>query len=616
MTNKLRIRVLTYNTHLMADSNLVVGAWFKNEKPVVFQDDARHAAIVARIRESRADIVALQEVWAKGRMRRICEDLRGIYPHCEFGADGDYIFDYLPKLLIDGIPDRAAGSGLVLLSKFPLIEARFDLYQRPYEETERAASKGVLTATVRTPGLELRIGMTHMWTDAGHDCSNVKDLVSLTAPQRYPAALMLGDFNIHRIGDRAKYATLKRMMGDVGAQDTWTLKHGDGNPEASATDDQAHNRLAQYFSPMRNTDPADCIDYAFLSTQENRVKVVEATVPRDFKMSTVDKTPKWHWIHEGNVSGNPTAAVFGPKQDKLCVVSRETDGRMRASVFDRATKKWTSTFIKIGGGEYRASGAPGMAWFGNTLHVFYRNANSGNTVHKIESTDGVNWIACGDQGGKIQTSGGCCAIVFLDELYVFVRDPGGNQIRYHKWKPTGWTDHVWIGLETDQNISAAAIGDRMCVVARDPGDPPSGIIHVYIGRDGKADGRRQLCPGASSSGSPCVVAHRGNFEVFYREPDGGGLHNRSSGNGYGVVRTTHQATNDEACAVSWGEKALIFFSQPVWNTRKVFPGKISYPDDAVRYPERAFAHSEWDPDVDLDLSDHYPYVIELEVDLP
>jgi hypothetical protein len=58
--------------------------------------------------------------------------------------------------------------------------------------------------------------------------------------------------------------------------------------------------------------------------------------------------------------------------------------------------------------------------------------------------------------------------------------------------------------------------------------------------------------------------------------------------------------------VYWGDEALVFFSQPGHNTCQVFPGELSYPDDAVRYPERAFANLMWEPDVMLDLSDHYP----------
>jgi endonuclease/exonuclease/phosphatase family metal-dependent hydrolase len=601
----------------MADSNLVVGAWYANKKPVVFQDDQRHAYIVGKIKESKADIVALQEVWAKARMRRLQQELDSDYKYWALGADGEFIFNYLPELLISGIPERAAGSGLVLLSKYPIANPRFELYQRPHDDEEKSASKGVLTAVVIIQGYPLRIGMTHMWTDAGHDCSNVSDLVRLTDTGHFPSALMLGDFNIHRIGNEAKYNKLNQIMEGAGAQDAWTLKHGTGNPETSATDDQAHNNLAQFFSPMRNTERADCIDYVYLSTQDNRVTVEDARVLHDWKVSTASSTPKWYWVHEGTVSGAPTAEPFGPGLDKLCVVTRETTGRLRSFICDRKTNKWTSTIIKNGKDDLIAHGAPGMAWFADTLHVFFRGPHN-NRVLKIESRDGVNWSAPNDQGGKIESSGGCCAIVFLDELYVFVRDPGrnGNQIRYRKWTPSGWANFVWIGLETDHNISAAVIGDRMCVVARAPGSPPSGIMHVLIDRHGRADQRRQIAPGASTSGSPGVAAIKGNFEVFYREPDGGGLHHRTSGNGWTQVRTTHQATNDEVCAVSWGDQTLVFFSHPVYNTRKVVPGKISYPDDAVLYPERAFAHSVWEPDMMLDASDHYPYQVDLLISLP
>ena len=94
-----RLRILTYNTHLMQDSNLVVGAWFKNKKPVCFQDSRRHAFIVEKIRQSGADIVALQEVWSKRRMREFHDQLRSVYPYCAFGADGDNVYDYATALI-------------------------------------------------------------------------------------------------------------------------------------------------------------------------------------------------------------------------------------------------------------------------------------------------------------------------------------------------------------------------------------------------------------------------------------------------------------------------------------------------------------------------------------
>src|SRR5262249_38916374 len=154
----------------------------------------RHRAIVDRIAKQNADIVVLQEVWAKGRMERVRKELSSRYPFSAQGADGDYIFEYLPKLIISGIPERAAGSGVVLLSKFPIGDVRFELYQRPHDDEEKAASKGVLTAVVQIDGYPLRIGMTHMWTDAGHDCSNVSDLVGWSRVGNFPSTLMIGDF--------------------------------------------------------------------------------------------------------------------------------------------------------------------------------------------------------------------------------------------------------------------------------------------------------------------------------------------------------------------------------------------------------------------------------------
>src|SRR4026207_1535009 len=94
MGEEIRLRILTFNAHLMANSNIVVGAWVENMKPVVFQDEERYDFILNKIRESGADIVALQEVWAKERMTRIQQDLSFPYKYAAAGADGDYMFNY------------------------------------------------------------------------------------------------------------------------------------------------------------------------------------------------------------------------------------------------------------------------------------------------------------------------------------------------------------------------------------------------------------------------------------------------------------------------------------------------------------------------------------------
>jgi endonuclease/exonuclease/phosphatase family metal-dependent hydrolase len=612
MGEEIKLRILTYNVHLMENSNLVVGAWVENMKPVVFQDEDRHYFIVNKINESSADIVALQEVWAKERMTRIQQDLEYPYRYAAAGADGDYMFNYIPEFLVSGVPSRAAGSGLVLLSKHPLYDVRWEIFPDPHDSEERAASKGVLMATVDFRGIPIRLGMTHAWTDAGgDDCSNISDLADWTVERQYPGMniVMMGDFNIHRRGDPTKFAKINGIMNEKGAEDSWTLAHGSAI-DGSETSDQAHNNLAQFFSPMRGTEPADCIDYVYVkSADEYPLKVVDAKVLKDWKLPASGKLPRWYWVHEGTVAGTPSATPFGANGEKLCVVNRETNNQLRASVCDRTTNKWRSVIIKDDNLPALAYGGPGVAWWNNTLHLFFRG--SGNQVMKVESQDGINWSKPNYQ--QFNTSGGCCAIVFLGKLQVFVRHDNGNQISYYVWTSGGWDGPKWITLETDHNISAAVAGEQICVVVRDRGSYPGGIMNVRIDKDGHVSPVHQIAAYATTSGSPGVCETNGNFVVFYREKDGGGIFTRNSGQNWQLEEFTYHATNDEVCPITWGDKTLLFFSRPVWNTRKVVPGKISYPEDAVQYPERAFAHGYWPSDVELDASDHYPYQVDLVV---
>lgn len=597
---EVRLRILTFNTHLMAQSNVVVGAWAQNKLPVNLLDDLRQSYIIKKIWETEPDIVALQEVWAKDRMKAI-QRLLSPY-HGANGAEGDNPLSYLAEYVYYGVPARAASSGLVLLSKLPLKDVRFHLFENPHDSEELAASKGVLTATIFIGSEPLRLGMTHAWTDAG-GLRNITDLINWTARGYNTSMVMMGDFNIHRLGERKKFADMDRIMNQIDAQDSWTLAHGT-NTDGSETDDAAHNNLSQFFSPMRNTEPADCIDYVYVRSFSGLpLKVVDAKVLKDWKCPTDNATPKWYWVHPGTVQGMPAATSFGPNREKLCVVTRDTNNALRVAVCDQ-TNRWTSSLIGM------AHGSPGLAWWNNALHLFFQGVD--RTVMKVESQDGLNWSNVTRQ--PFESSGGCCALVFLNNLHVFVRRQMDRQIGYYVSTGGEWSNPKWIGLDTDHNISAAANNDRICVVVKKQGSQPSGsIMNVLIDRHGRSSSPGAIAAGAITSGSPGVAAIGGNFVVFYREPNGGGIWVRNTADNWRTVGNTYHATNDEVCPVTWGDKTLLFFSKPVWNTRKELPGKLSYPDDAVLYPERAFTHGYWPPDIAVDLSDHYPYQVDLMV---
>lgn len=118
-----------------------------------YDDGGRRTQIVNRIRASGADIVALEEVWALWWQRWFREDLQDTYPYTsQYTAtfDGscpcETAFGWLLNTCLDtSIPlycckaiclfwpntkpkKNTLGNGLVLLSKFPLSDVKFERF--------------------------------------------------------------------------------------------------------------------------------------------------------------------------------------------------------------------------------------------------------------------------------------------------------------------------------------------------------------------------------------------------------------------------------------------------------------------------------------------------------
>lgn len=609
-----RLRLLTYNLHLMEDSNIVVGAWYENKKPVVFYDEERQQYITNKIRECGADIVAIQEVWAEKRMNRMRDDLKGTYPYSYLGSTGNPLIAIFVGMALTKVPVGAAGSGILLLSKYPLKDGTFQGFGYTSDDEDLAASKGVICATVDVPDLgQFRVGMTHAWTDAGGDqCTNIQKLIAVTGTG-VGAAAMMGDFNIHRHHSSTKYDTMNKKMNDAGAKDSWRLIHGDDAWQGSITDDETNNTLAQFFSPMRNTANPDCIDYVYLrSSNSLEVRALDARVIKDWKVDTTGKATKFYWVHPGTVAGLPSATTFGPDKKKLCVVVRTTDNKLKSAVYDYATRRWNH--YDVGHGTKPPQGAPSVVWFFDTLHLFYQH---GGQVMKLESTDGENWSAPNAQG--FTSNGGVCAVVYQEKLYVFVRgkDGAGTQVGFHIWQHgVGWAAHDWAGIDTQNDISAAVLGNRMCVVTRDYSTSNTGGVMHMVWENGKrVFGRHvQIAPSAVTTGAPGVMAFKNKFEVFYREKDGGGIFHRDwtpGVGGWSAEDFTRLATTDEVCPASVGDRAFFFYSMVVNEENKSGVKKILFPEDSVMYPPRALAHGRWPVDVGLDASDHFPYLVDI-----
>lgn len=582
-----QLRVLTYNTHLMEGSNIVVGATYARKLPVLFRDEERYHFIVEKIRQSGADIVALQEVWSEKNMERIMTDLRAVYPYCQRGSSG---------------PLYKAGSGIVMASKFPFTAGDFYAFPGATDLEEAMATKGVLRATIELPdgGGRLSVGLSHCWTDAGGpDCDNIRDLIQHTVKGE-DRAILMGDFNIHRRGNPTKFGRLTALMTGCGATDSWSQVHGPTWSDACATDDQIDNTLSQFFSPDRNTPDPDCIDYVYLRKGGTKtLRPIRAEVPRDWKYSTGDRPPAWYWVHEGTVAGRPAAATFGD-QSSLCVVTRNAEGgpTLQSAVYDRASRRWRHHLVCDAQGKpVEAHGAPGLVWFEGRLQLFYPNDQQ---IHKMESSDGSHWTAPQRQGPALRSSGGICVVVHRNTLHAFVRAVTGGVVCHHKWVGH-WEECPQLGLATADDVSAVAVGDLLCVVARDnvPSAPTGRVMRAIMSAQTTWDIGQ--VGNSSTSGGVGIAARGGRFELYYRAAAGEKIVRRASidGKNWDDEKPLELGTTDVVCPVAFGDLTLLFFP---------FPHVAS---DRLIYKQRALAHGCYPPAVALDGSDHYPYVVDL-----
>ena len=163
------IAVLTYNTHLFDDT---VVDWFTEEN--YYEDTMRRHRIDSKIADSGADIVALQEVWAERWQKWFTqgsEDDQGMISSA-YGAYPyrRYVFGACATIG----PVETLGSGLVLLSKFPIVDSAFKAfpvfdYQTIPCDSDYFARKGVLTATISVGDKNIRIGASHALTSGDHE---------------------------------------------------------------------------------------------------------------------------------------------------------------------------------------------------------------------------------------------------------------------------------------------------------------------------------------------------------------------------------------------------------------------------------------------------------------
>jgi len=163
---------------------------------------------------SDVDIVALQEVWHPPFQQWFIDELKAIYPHSAAGAS--------PACFLK------LGSGLVVLSKWPLMDVGFNTFPVFDDDlgSDYSAAKGVLTATIQAGDKQIRLGVSHALTHGYNQVSKMSRHYIAVAPfQLNDSPYILGlhedvGANIWRINDYGESA-----FGSHGAGKT-LLKYG------------------------------------------------------------------------------------------------------------------------------------------------------------------------------------------------------------------------------------------------------------------------------------------------------------------------------------------------------------------------------------------------------
>jgi len=181
----MALRLQTYNVHLFPPwlcwlSGLV-------SRRVMEKDDAqRLRGIAAALRQTDADLVLLTELWHPSHAAALRALLGDRWPHAvQPSASG-------------AARARPLGSGLLLLSKRPIVSSAFVRFAQS-AGVDRLACKGMLCARIALDAGEFSLIGTHLqanYVDADHQIACDAQIAQLlAAAQQRRADAVLGDFN-------------------------------------------------------------------------------------------------------------------------------------------------------------------------------------------------------------------------------------------------------------------------------------------------------------------------------------------------------------------------------------------------------------------------------------
>ena len=243
-----------YNTHLFIDTSL----GFAPE----YEDALRRDGITSRLSSSQSDIVCLNEVWADASKDKIAKGVLGRFPH-----------SYYPPTKED--PTKL-GSGLLLLSKQPIVQPRFTKYSK-LVGWDSFSQKGFIEARIMQ-GTEiwLRILMTHNQSgvkpdEVGARQSNFQQLyeaIRNTNLSDNKPFLIVGDLNViaEETGGAStrEYRDIATAFKSLGFVDFYRTRRQDATLSHGFTYNGPKNKLIPIFEPG-DSRLQQRLDYMFVN---------------------------------------------------------------------------------------------------------------------------------------------------------------------------------------------------------------------------------------------------------------------------------------------------------------------------------------------------------------
>ncbi|WP_274562297.1 endonuclease/exonuclease/phosphatase family protein [Streptomyces spiramyceticus] len=213
--------------------------------------EARQKAILAVLREQRADVIGLQEVWARGN------DNQAAWLAGELGMHWAWTPYYLPERWQKRIGDSSVDVGLAVLSRWPVV-ARHSV--RLPVAGGRDDGRVAMHARIDSPAGPVPFFTTHLNSavhDSGMRCAQVRSLVHFVFEHRgnghFPA-VVAGDFNAWPDSDEIRLLGGYRTSPPVPGQsfiDAWEY----ADPAApSATWDNTNAYIAGTCQPSVRID--------------------------------------------------------------------------------------------------------------------------------------------------------------------------------------------------------------------------------------------------------------------------------------------------------------------------------------------------------------------------